>query len=523
MSLLSFKRWFTWAASLLCIISLCPGCAAQVDNSTNPAPIVNIIQGKIKGVSVADSQVWSFRGIPYAANPFTVENRFKAPKPVAHWSGILDTTVFPDPVPQPSRSKPMAGKPGKLTLNIWTPKGASLSVKKLPVMVWIPGGAFIREDASESAYNGKHFAKQGIIVVTVNYRVGVDGFMHIPGAPDNRGILDQIFALNWVHQNISRFGGNPSDVTLFGQSAGAENVAILLGTPRAKGLFQRAIMQSPPMQTIKPYQAKRLAQAYVAKLGISLTEKDLESVSYLRLVKNVTALGQAVKDRSKWGMLSWGGTAFLPIINTRLIPQKPMDNLARYADSKVPVIVGSTNQESRMFMVPGGKIDKVKSATLKLFLHDLKLPGNASSIYSLKNGQSVGDTYTQLQSDYTFRMTAQHIAETLVKNGNPVWYYHFAWHSPAFNGRLGAAHFVDVPYTFDTIYTTQAKTFVGSSPSESLAKTMHNDWASFAKVGQPNWPQYSFDLRKTMRFDSVSKVVDNPQKEVRRLWSHYRF
>ncbi|MEI8635183.1 carboxylesterase family protein [Vibrio sp. PP-XX7] len=164
--------------------------------------------GKIKGV--VHQQVAAFYGVPYAKNPFVEGRRFQAPQPIQSWNGTFDATIHRDPVPQPGRTAATAlvGSPGDLTVNIWAPASAvAHGAKQLPVMVWIPGGAFIREDASEAVYNGQSFASNGIIVVTMNYRVGVDGFMHLKGAPDNRGILDQILALQWVKNNIAAFGG----------------------------------------------------------------------------------------------------------------------------------------------------------------------------------------------------------------------------------------------------------------------------------------------------------------------------
>lgn len=524
MKLTQIKKIGGGCLGLLCVMIAISAEAASTE-SNRPEWVISTMEGKVQGISTDNNQVVSFRGIPYAADPFTPDRRFKAPQPMKPWQGVLNTTQFMPPVIQPSRGKTVSvvGAAGNLTLNIWAPQSTLKSRHKVPVMVWIPGGAFIRSDASESVYNGKHFAEQGLVVVTINYRVGVDGFMHIPGMPDNRGILDQIAALKWVQQNIARFGGNPGKVTVFGQSSGAESVAILLGTPSARGLFQKAIMQSPPMQSVTPSQSLKIAQAFAKKVHVKLNAKSISQVPYLELVKTVLSMGNAIQNRSQWGQLSWGGTAFLPITGTHLIPKTPLQNLKKYADSHIPVIVGCTDNESRLYIVALGLIDTVKESTLKQLIADMHLPKGALDVYEDQPNYSVGDAYADAMSDYTFRMPAQHIADALVKNGNPVWDYQFGWRSPMDNGRLWAAHFVDVPYTFEILNTPQAISFVGENPDKALSELIHNNWSHFAKTGYPNWTRYDLQDRPTMKFNSISKELNDPLRSRRELWEHYRF
>lgn len=485
---------------------------------------ITIQQGEMKGR--VKNGISTFLGIPYAHNPFTPELRFKEPKPYEHWQGVLDATTLTSPVPQPGRGKTveLVGAPGDLTLNIWVPNDALKSNKKLPVMVWLPGGAFIREDAGEQVYDGTSFANNRTIVVTVNYRVGVDGFMHLDGAPDNRGIMDQILALEWVQTNIADFGGDPNKVTLFGQSAGAESVAILLGTEKTKGLFQQAIIQSPPMQYVTQDQAQRIANTFADKLGIKATIRDVSQVPYEKLVSTVIDMGDTLKNRSQWGMLSWGGTAFLPVVDGNIIKESPMNDLVKFADSSIAVIVGSTDQEARLYNVPGGAIDRISDKQRAQLLDDLSLQGNPMDVYApAENQKSIGDSFVDIQSDYTFRMPALHIAEKLVKNGNRVWHYNFSWHSPAFGGKLGAAHFVDVPFAFNTIDSEQAKSFTGDQPPLQLAQSMHQNWVRFAQTGTVSWAEYELKNRVTMQFDTESTEVDDPEHDVRMLWKDYPF
>lgn len=500
---------------------------AHTQNSEN-STVAIIESGKLMGSN--HDGVTTFYDVPYAQNPFTTDRRFQAPQAYEAWSGILDATKAGQPVPQPSRGKntTLVGAPGHLTLNIWTPTNAiatnnKASNEKLPVMVWIPGGAFIREDAAELAYDGTNFAKNNVIVVTINYRVGVDGFMHLEGTPDNRGILDQIMALKWVQNNIEDFGGDPSQVTVAGQSAGAESVAILLGTEKVEGLFQKAIMQSPPMAFLTQKEAQKITQSYTEKLNIPATVEGLSSVPFPELVKNVIDMGYTIQDRDKWGMLSWGGTAFLPVVDGDIIVESPMKDLTK-ASPSIPVIVGSTDQESRLYLVPSGAVNNTKEETKSLLLSDLSLEGWPAGVYSTKDkGKSIGDTFADIQSDFTFRMPALHIAQQLAKNDNKVWHYNFSWMSPAFEGQLGAAHFVDVPFVFNTTDNEQTKTFVGSQPPVELINAMHNQWLTFIKTSKADWSPYNLSERPTMQFDVTSEQVNDPDSSVRKLWKDFEF
>lgn len=487
--------------------------------ATHP-PVVTLRSGRLRGTRSHGVAV--FKGIPYAANPFKAQTRFQAPQAVAPWPGVRDASAFGLPPPQPSRDPQavLVGGADELTLNVWTPDPQA---KGLPVMVWIPGGAFIRADAGEAAYDGTRFAADGVVLVTVNYRVGVDGFMAIDGAPANRGLLDQIAALQWVRDNIAAFGGDAENVTLFGQSAGAESVAILLALPRTDGLFKRAILQSPPMQAMRAADARRLADVFAKGLGVEPTIAGLAAVPLDKLVQASQALAGVLKDRSVWGRLSLGGTAFLPVIDGDLLDASPIDMLARGPKPSVPVIVGSTDEEARLYMVPGAAIDRVTPADVDRFVGVLGLPAETLEIYGrVSRDRSPGEILTALQSDYTFRMPALRIAETRGANGM-AWHYNFGWRSPGFGGRLGAAHFVDVPFAFDTLRSDQARNFIGDAPPTSLADAMHGAWVAFARTGDPGWPAYELAGRTTMRFDARSGTTVDPENVTRGLWKDLAF
>lgn len=495
--------------------------ASSLSFAGTPAPVINTESGKVQGYRT-DEGISVYKGIPYAANPFTPERRFKNPQPMEPWEGIK-ATVSDSPVPQPGRSsaQPLVGQAGDLTLNLWRPDNAE---EKLPVMVWIPGGAWIREDATEAVYDGSVFAKKGVMVVTINYRVGVDGFMHFAQRPDNRGIADQIAALKWVQRNIASFGGDPSRVTLFGQSAGAGSVAIHLGNAETKGLYQQAILQSPPMQWISQADATRVTRQFTDNLGISDDPEAVAKVPFEDLVQNVLKVGEQIKDTAHWGRLSLGGTAFLPVADGKIIVKSPMEDLASNDNNRVPVIVGSTDSESRLYMVPGDGLQKITSKDVSKVIQELGLPAKALQEYGKNsiNAESPGDVYAQFMSDYTFRMPALSIARLLSRNQN-TWFYQFSWRSPAYNGRLGAAHFVDVPFTFGTIHTQEAGNFLGSNPPQSLSDSMNDAWAAFAKDGNPGWPLYSEHDNEAMIFDTNSRMGTLKDPQISALWSGFRY
>lgn len=510
--------------SILCIAAASPlSKATSMPMESNDTITISTHLGKVQGR--LKNHVVTFYGVPYAADPFVKTRRFQAPEPIEPWRDTLRAIEMKPPVPQPGRGKnvTLVGAPGDLTVNIWAPEDAFSDNEKRPVMVWLPGGAYIRADAGESVYDGSHFAQKGVVIVTVNYRVGVDGFMNIDGAPDNRGTLDQILALKWVKNNIEDYGGDPSNITLFGQSAGAGSVAILLGSRRANTLFHKAIMQSPPMQAISKAEAAEVTRAFAKKLNIEPTLTALSNVAFDALVKGVVDIGNAVNNRREWGMLSWGGTAFLPVVDGELIINSPILSLKNGANPSIPTIVGSTDQESRLYLVPGNEIETIDERKVSLFLHDLNLGENAPKVYKKNRHDSYGDIYADIQSDYTFRMPAIHIAELLTEKGNTVWKYNFGWKSDAYGGELGAAHFVDVPYTFDTIDTKEASNFVGNNPSEELSQAMQNYWVRFAKQGAPGWSEYTKESRKTMRFDNQSVEEEDPNSQKRALWEAFEF
>ena len=496
------------------------GCAHTVgmQDIDSTTPIATVEHGRLRGVRAGS--VAMFKRVPYAANPFTASNRFQAPQPLSAWSGERDASAYGPMPPQPSRAPGggLAGAADDLTLNIWAPTQA----RNAPVMVWFPGGAFYRVDAAEGWYDGSGFARQGIVVVTVNYRVGIDGFMTLDGMPDNRGLLDQVAALQWIRRNIASFGGNPDDVTISGQSAGAQSVMLLMGMPMAQGLFRKAIAQSPPQNHFTLDQARRIAAATADVLRVRPSAQAMASVSLPDMIAGTEKMIGNLRDRAKWGPIG-GQPPYLPVVDGKVLTTTPLAALHRHAGS-IPLLIGCTDEEARLYLVPGGTIDRIAPPAFQGALRGNRLPAHAADVYAkVRDKASPGDMLAALESDATFRIPTLRFAEQRVAAGAPVWLYNFGWSSPGFGGRLGAGHVVDVPFAFDTLATKQAAPFLGGPGYQPLADEMHARWTRFIKTGDAGWPRYELATRPTMRFDTTSAVVSDPLADRRTLWAATTF
>ena len=502
------RRQFLYGTAATALMAAVPFRAHAAEG-----PVVHTQKGYLRGLVLDGVHV--FRGVPCGMPPYQGKYRLALPEPVEPWNGIVDAVEFGDIPLQLSGTTP-AGGGDCLRLNIWTPAPGK---SNCPVMVYIPGGGSTTCNNNDVRFDGTAFAKDGVVLVTVNYRVNVDGFLKIQGVPANLALRDMMFALRWVQDNIAAFGGNPDNVTVFGQSAGATHITSLLSSPLAKGLFKRAILQSPA--TLAQYDAplaSKVAEALLAFYGV---ENSREAVAALPAEKLLSFPAFLAKQNSnpEWTRMLGGNVAlFKPYYDGEVLPKRPVDGIAEGAARGVDIMVGSAEEEWRLYTVQSGAIDKISENEVKSFVESTGLPADIADRYrKAGRGEKAGDLFSSLQSDFIFRMPANKVLESQLAAGGRAFAYSFAWKSPAYDGKLGAAHSVDVPFVFKTHRkdSPRVKNTLGTNPPDSLADAMHGAWVKFASTGNPGWTPFDLDRRMTMRFNTESAEVSDPWKTER--------
>ncbi|MCB5292745.1 carboxylesterase/lipase family protein [Arthrobacter sp. SO3] len=387
-----------------------------------------------------------------------------------------------------------------LNLNVWTP---DTGPARLPVMVWIQGGMF--ELSSTAAYDGSHFARDGVVCVVINWRPGAEGFLYLGDGIANLGLLDQVAALQWVRDNIAAFGGDPGNVTVFGESAGAMSIGMLLAMPRADGLFRRAILQSGAAHQVTPAgDALRIAGYLAGRLGVPATREAIAGAGVARLLAAQAGVKDELltdPDPDRWGGAVVASTMpWQPVIDGDILPGPPIDRIAAGSGSQVDVIVGTNADDWRLWLVASGVIagitDEILGGPVRSFGHQ------ALATYGLPAGQALaayrthyptanpGDLLAAVQTDWWMRIPAIRLADAHARASSAAgtYMYEFHWAAPA----LGAVHALEVAFVFDTA-TPDAPLFgplLGSDPPQELARTMHAAWVAFAGTGDPGWPQY---------------------------------
>jgi para-nitrobenzyl esterase len=488
--------------------------------------LVTVAQGRLRGEAFEHG--WRFLGIPYAASPFG-ELRFREPAPAPAWDGVRDALAYGPTAPKPPYPVPVDALlpepviPGLdcLNLNIWTPDPA---VTGLPVLVWIHGGAFVNGSGAVSVYRGDRFARDGVVCVTLNYRLGVDGFGLIPDRPANRGLLDQIAALEWVHDNIAAFGGDPEQVTIAGESAGAMSVISLLTMPAAAGLFRGAIAQSGAgHHVLSPPTATKVIAALAERLVIEPTADALAAVPIDRLIDEQAALSlqiQAERDPAKWGEIVVNSMPFEPVVDGDSLPRRPIDAVTDGIGQDVALLTGSNTDEHALFLVPNGYADQVSDDVVRFTLAALRAnPDQAITAYH-RSGATAGETFIAVLTDWFFRIPAIRLAEARAAHGKDSYLYEFGWRSPALDGKLGACHALEVGFAFDTV-DDPALVLTGASAPQPLADEMHRAWVGFVTQGNPGWPAYG-KQRTVQYFDEASELRHDPDAATRIVWDGIR-
>ncbi|MDQ6840004.1 MAG: carboxylesterase family protein [Actinomycetota bacterium] len=492
---------------------------------------ISTTSGAVEGSWV--DNVAAFLGIPYAADPYG-PHRFAAPAPVPPWEGVRPATAYGPtalktgyPVPM-DRLLPEPAIDGEacLNLNVWTPDPGRSG---LPVLVWIHGGAFQYGSGAVADYAGDTFARHGVVTVTINYRLGIDGFSWLEGAPPNRGLLDQVAALRWVRDNIAVFGGDPDRVTVAGESAGAMSVVSLLAMPSATGLFHRAIAQSGAgHHALSEVTARRLSGYLAEGLGVAPTATAMAGVPLDRLLEaqNELAAGpQRNPDPQRWAEVATNVMVFEPIIDGEVLSGLPIDVIAAGGGNEVDLLVGTNRDEQRLFVVPTGMFELIDDNVVDMAAAGWSAPAGATDLYRAnRRGQSPGALLCDLGSDWFFRIPAIRLAEARSERRGRTYAYEFAWASAAFDGKLGACHAIEIPFVFDHLGAQHGPSLFADDEvlPQGLADTMHRAWVDFVTDGDPRWDPYDRRRRATMTFDTESALVDDPRGDERALWEGHR-
>ncbi|MEU6734880.1 carboxylesterase/lipase family protein [Streptomyces physcomitrii] len=493
-------------------------------------PVVSTAYGSVRG-TLAEGEVAAFKGIPYAAPPVGTL-RFRPPEPPARWGGVREAGAYGPTAPKAPYAPPLDALlpevdiPGDdfLNLNVWTPDTGG----RLPVMVWVHGGGFVNGSGSAPVYDGTRFALHGVVLVTLNYRLGADGFLYLgDGASPNLGLLDQIAALEWVAGNIAAFGGDPDQVTVFGESAGAMSIGALLATERATGLFHRAVLQSGAAHhVLTPDTAHRLGRHLAELLGVEPTRQALAAVPTGELVLAQRELrGVTVADPERWGEAALNLMPFEPVVDGALLPTAPHAAIAAGAGAGVDLLLGSNSDEFRLFLTPNGVLDQVTDAALHRATAAYGLdPEEALAVYrAARPGATPGELLAAVATDWFYRIPAVRLAEARTAHrAASAHLYEFAWRPPTYGGRLGACHAAEIPFVFDNLHEGSFAGILGTEPPGQLAEAMHRAWVSFATTGDPGWAPYDTATRPVMRFDTAPELVHDPRGAERALWEGRR-
>lgn len=443
------------------------------------AVAVDLSTGSIRGG--VDEGVARFLGIPYAAPPVG-PLRFASPAAVEPWTGVRDATAFRATSPQKpypdalARYLPSVIIPGDdwLTLSVWAPEAAVGA----PVVVWVHGGSFQYGTHALSIYDGTAFARDGVVFVGINYRLGIEGFGLLEGAPHNRGLADVRAALEWVQREIAAFGGDPDRVTLMGESAGSMLVGALLAAPRARGLFAAAIMESGvPTAAADPVGAG-ITGRIARSLGIAPTASAFAAVPPDDLLD---AQQRASAGASPLGGASGFGLAF----DDDLVVGDPYTALQAGAGSDVPLIIGSTSEEYRLWFVPAGTLDHISPIVLRIAAFRAGVPGRVRRLYQrTMPGARPGEVLGTIAADLVLREPIDRVVAARAGRAR-TYVYDFDWSSPV--GGLGACHALELGFVFDVLATPEAVAMAGADAPQALADRMHGAWVEFITTHDAGW------------------------------------
>jgi para-nitrobenzyl esterase len=495
---------------------------------------VKTTSGLLRGYM--ENNVHAFKGVPYGAST-AGPNRFMPPQKVKPWTGVRDAVDWGGRAPQIVGGEPAEMIPTDpretqsedcLMLNIWTPSPGN--GQRRPVMVWLHGGGFASGSGSYSIYEGRELAqKHDVVAISVNHRLNIFGFLHLAqfggkwASASNAGMLDIVAALEWVRDNIAAFGGDPRNVTVFGQSGGAGKVATLMAMPSARGLFHRAVAQSGAALTGTPAaQAAKTTETVLQRLGLKPDQlADLQNIPVDRLIDVMRPAPGAPPGPGA------GGLSFGPVVDGKSLPSHPFDPTAPDQSASVPFLTGTTATEVTFF-APDDQLRPIDDATFRQRVRALLKVGDAEAdrLINLYRKNEPGreniDLYLRMATDNSFfRLNVDtHAERKSAQRGAPVYMYRFEYYSPVREGRLKSMHCMEIPFVFDNL--AAGSVFTGSGPAaQRLADQMSAAWVAFARTGNPNhrgipqWTGFNTNQRPTMVFGPETRMVNDPGREER--------
>lgn len=476
--------------------------------------------------ALRDPAVVVLRGIPYAAPPFGAD-RFRAPRPAAPWPGVRDCTAFGPIAPQaaelPGSPVWSPGDEDILSLNIWTPgRGGDA----LPVLVWIHGGAYVFGSSAQPDFDGTAPAGHGLVVVTLNYRLGFEGFGHVPptgGAepcPDNRGLLDQIAALRWVRDNIAAFGGDPARVTVAGQSSGATSVACLMAMESARGLFRRAVVHSAVNACATPESAARTTTEVAAAAGVPATYEGLVSASPKTLVDASGRVAESYRNDPGSGPRHYDPAIYGPVSGVAGLPLDPLSAFAAGAGREVDLMVCHTSEEYWLLDAVGSCAEVTTEQQLAVFASDHGLPESLLHAYrGLRPEASVKELYLAVYGDMMFGEYSSRLADLHTRAAGRTHLSRFVRQRDGGGEPVRAWHCADIPFAFGVVDDESVHFLMGGPPGEAdheLAGRMTRAWAVYAATGDPGWPPV------TSSPEGAVHIWDTSSEGARSRWDAFR-
>lgn len=469
--------------------------------------IITCPGGNISGIQNENGSL-EFLGIRYAA-----AKRFDAPVDIDSWTSTYEATKFGSISPQvPGMLETMLGfNPADmdedcLFLNVYASETPSQDTKK-PVLVWIHGGAYTNGSGSTAWYHGGTLASQGSIVVTINYRLGALGFL----GDGNYGTLDMVSALRWVNKNIAAFGGDPNNVTIFGESAGGSAVISLMACPSAKGLFHRVWAMSPSIGQLREHaRSQELAKQFFEIAGVNSID-DLRDMSLEKILEFQTAQLLTASSAFDFYAPTGGGIGLEPNI------------LEVASKSAVQFVVGTNRDENKLWSAFDPRLADADASTWEKSSTETfgSRAAEARKVYEkLRPNESHKDLISAVSTDTGFRQRAISFAEQRVSVSQPTWMYWFTWQTPAMGGILGCCHALDIPFAFGNLEAPGAEMFLGDgSDRQPIANRFTAEITQFAHHGHPSWSQYDTDNRATLRIDAKTELILDPEHEIRALFS----